>query len=120
VLGEALQLAAGAAAITGARIKMENPKTVWLKNSTQEAEGLVKVVMLQLRKLFEGNPIIFYELVTKCRDSSHEFFGETGKELMYMQLVQHDGNSIHSSIRNVVLSAVTGEELEMRLGNPLQ
>ena len=56
----------------------------------------------------------------KCRDKDHQFFGNAGTELMHLKLVEGDGDRIHSCIRNIVLSASTGEMLDMRLINPIE
>lgn len=96
-------------------------KLVKLKNGQEEAEPLVAVAMQTLREIFTTKPIHFYELVTLCRNSSHKPFGKTGEDLYEMSLLQKDnsGYIVHDSVRNVVLSAVTGNDLEMQLTSPL-
>ena len=93
-------------------------EAVTLKNGAQELDIQVRAVMVSLEDLLGKNPIAFYELVMKCRDWNHQFFGNTGRELRDLALVQSDGN-VHDSIRNVVLSAVVGDDLEMTLGSPI-
>ena len=93
--------------------------TLKLKNSSEEAEPLVRVTMMSLRSLAESDPIVFYELVELCRDPKHELFGNAGDALKRLSLVQGDGNSVHQSIRNVVLSAAVGEGLALELANPV-
>lgn len=92
---------------------------VELKNGQSEAEGLVRLTMISLQMLMERNPVAFYELVMKCRDRKHVLFGNTGKVLEELAMTSSDG-SVHDSIRNIVLSAVSGEELNMTLGSPLK
>ncbi len=51
-------------------------------------------------------------------DPNHKFFGNTKDRLEALALVDANGG-IHDSIRNIVLSAIEGEDLEMRLTNPV-
>ena len=53
-------------------------QTVILKNGAEECLPLVNVMMMSLRSLMQENPIAFYELVMKCRDHNHKFFGNVG------------------------------------------
>ena len=98
---------------------MENQTliTTKLRNGSEEATALVTVTMMSLKRLFEEKPIVVYELTMKCRDSSHEFFGESESDLQELALVDSDGR-IHGSIKNIILSAVQGEGLDMTLGSP--
>ena len=91
---------------------------VTLKNGTQEAEPLVKVAMFSLSNLIEQDPIAFYELVMLCRDRSHSLFGNTPDKLHSLSLIEQSGQP-HDSIRNVVLSAVSGDGLDMELHSPV-
>jgi len=93
-------------------------KLIKLKNGIEEAESLITIVMMSLQKLFNENPMAVYELVMKCRDNNHQYFGNMVEELKTLALVQSDG-SVHNSIRNIVLSAVKGEGLKMVLGSPI-
>lgn len=88
-----------------------------LKNGSQEPKPLVIVTMMSLERLFNNNPIVFYELVMKARDHQHEFFGDAESALQDLSLLDATG-AVHDSVRNIVLSAVTGEDLEMTLGSP--
>jgi hypothetical protein len=98
--------------------KGDSMEEVTLKNGSKEADVLVAATMVTLRDLINKKPIIFYELVMKCRKGDdHKFFGNSEKDLKALSLVENNG-SIHNSIRNVVLSAVTGEDLGMVLGDP--
>lgn len=93
-------------------------KAVVLKNGTEEADVMVTTGMMALESVMKDNPIAFYELVMKCRDPNHQFFGNTGEILKSRSLVEQSGN-IHDSVRNIVLSAVSGDEFDMRLSNPV-
>ena len=93
-------------------------ETVTLKNGTEEAKPLVAVMMLTLEHLFEEDPIAAYELVMLCRNKDHVLFGNTGATLKDLSLVERDGR-VCQSIRNVVLSAVVGDGLDMILQSPV-
>lgn len=99
--------------------KKDSIETVQLANGKVEAKPLVLVTMLSLESLLESNPIAFHELTMKCRDDEHTFFGNTEEVLKQSALVQEDGK-IHQSIKNIVVSAVKGEDLDMMLGSPLR
>jgi len=90
---------------------------VKLKNGSEEAESLVNVAMHTLSNLMKTQPILFYELVQKCRDRDHKFFWQTEEKLESMSLVSNW--EIHDSMVNIVLSAVEWENLDMRLVSPL-
>lgn len=93
-------------------------ETVVLKNGSKEVKALVVVVMMSLEELIGKDPITFYELVMFCRDQSHKFFGSTQGALERLGFLQN--GTVHDSVRNIVLSAVEGDGLEMRLRNPVQ
>jgi len=93
-------------------------KTVKLKNGGEEVDTLVTVAMFSLRGLMAEKPTVFFDLVMKCRDSKYVLFGEASKVLQDLALLEPD-NIPHDSLRNIVLSAVTGDGLEMTLGSPL-
>ena len=54
----------------------------------------------------------------KARDPNHKLFGNACGRLSAVSLMREDG-SIHSTIRNVVLSAVEGTGLDMRIVSPI-
>ena len=91
---------------------------VRLKNGAEEFGPTVKVVTLSLQHLMVANPIAFDELVEKARHPEHLLFGNAGQTLHRAGLLEADGEHMHDSVRNVVVSAVEGEGLEMRLVNP--
>jgi hypothetical protein len=94
-------------------------KIVRLKNGAEEADLLVGVVMAHLYDLMDSNPVAFYELVLLCRDPNHKLFGNTPDVLRDSGFVRPDGQ-VHDSIRNVVLSGVTRDGLDMILGGPVE
>ncbi len=93
-------------------------KMLKLKNGIEEAEPLVLTTMVVLRELMANKPMVFHELVMKCRDSSYTLFGNTEAVLQEFALMLSD-ESIHNSIKNIVLSAVTGDGLAMTLDSPV-
>lgn len=96
-------------------------KVLRLKNGTEEVEPLVITAMMSLELLFTTKPLHAYELVQLCRNPSHPVFGRMGEDLVGLALAERRGNGfgVHESVRNVVLSAVLGDGLEMTLGNPV-
>ncbi len=96
-------------------------ETVTLKNGAEEALPLVNVTMFGLRNLMTEKPIVLYELAQLCRNPKHQPWGQTGEDLLALSLVgkANDGWQVHDSIRNIVLSAVEGDGLELTLGNPI-
>jgi hypothetical protein len=93
-------------------------KMLKLKNGAEEAEPAVRVVMAALSNLIDRYPTAFYDVVMMCRPGNYKPFGNNGQILQDLALVSHDG-TVHDSIRNVILSAVSGDGLAMALGNPL-
>jgi hypothetical protein len=95
-------------------------KIAKLRNGSEEALPLVAVTRMIVERLMEGFPgaIDLYELVQKCRNPDHQFFGDSGKRLIAEGLVDASGH-IHSSTRNIILSMATGEDLKMVFVNPV-
>lgn len=93
-------------------------ETIKLKNGAIEAKPLVGVMMLSLEHLMDEKPMALYELVMKCREPEHEFFGTTGEDLQKLNLVG-PGGTIHSSVRNIILSATSGEGMDLKLHSPV-
>lgn len=99
-----------------------DPQLVKLRNGSEEPKPLVNIVLFSLERLFKEQPIHFYELVQLCRDGCHALFGKTEDDLLALGLVQRSvagSFAVHDSIRNVVLSAVNGEGLELSLESPV-
>lgn len=88
-----------------------------LKNGREEATVLVTVTMATLKHLMKTKPIVLFEFVSKCRDSAHELFGCSGADLKALSLID-EGGTPHNSVKNIVLSAIEGEGLEMTIGDP--
>jgi len=90
-------------------------ETVRLKNGSEELKVLVNSTMFSLRSLLQNNPTDFYDLVMVCRN---ENYGVTNQTLLN-RLGLMQGNLVHTSIKNVVLSAVIGDGLNMTLTSPI-
>lgn len=92
--------------------------TVTLRTGKEAIEPMVKVLSLSLQSLMAKNPIALYELAEKCKDTSHELFGNTGNLLRELSLIEPDG-SVKDIVQDIVLASVEGEGLEMHLVNPI-
>lgn len=90
-----------------------------LKNGSEILTPIVVTTMMSLELLMTRNPAAFYELVQKCRDNTHKMFGNTESVLEELALISRPTGSVHDFVRNIVLSAVVGDDLEMQLGNPV-
>jgi len=94
-------------------------ESVKLLNGSEEADVLVTVVMMSLKSLWnEGlaGVLAVYDLHQLCQNPNYSAMYI--KHLNSLNLVSDDG-SVHDSIRNVVMSAVQGEGLEMTLRSPI-
>ena len=96
-------------------------ETVALRNGSTEAKPIVVMTYMNLKSMFDDiqGAIAFYELVEVCKNPKHEIFSDAQKQyLIGRALMQPDGR-VHQSIKNVVLSAATGEGLDLSLVNPI-
>lgn len=97
-------------------------EVVRLKNGSEEPKPFVVVTMMKLDNLTNSGFLgvfAFHELVMKCRDRNYRFFRQSEQTLKNFGFVQEDGN-IEDSVRNVVLSAVEDDAVDMRLGSPVE
>jgi len=94
-------------------------ETVTLKDGTELPGEAVDSLFRRLQTLAADNPVAFCGLREKCRNSGFCFLGDTGEALKERALVEQDG-SISEVTRSVVLNAVEGELLEIKLVSPLQ
>lgn len=92
--------------------------TVKLKNGSEEDRAMVAVTLVSLKHLIGSDPICFYELVMHCRDANHAPWGNTIHKLQDLALLGADRRPC-DSVKNIVLSAVIGEDLGMALGSPV-
>ena len=93
-----------------------------LKNGTEEPQPMVSVAMMSINDLWaSGIPGItaLSDLVQICRnDPTYKKFGTNEDTLKKLALLQANGQP-HDLVRNIVLSAFTGEGLDLELGSPI-
>lgn len=94
-----------------------------LKNGATETRVMVIATLISINSLLEEHLMAFYDLVMRCRDSNYKFLGNNLKileDLSLVQLPSETGSSGHirNSIRNIVLSAVEGEGLRLKIVSP--
>ncbi len=58
--------------------------------------------------------MVFYDLVMMCRDRDYEAFGDNGKDLKALGLIEGNGRP-HSSIVHIVNAVVKGDGLDMHI-----
>jgi len=101
-----------------------------LKNGSEAYSAVVKAVMLSLRGLMGHDPdfavprmagmLAAHDLVELCRDPGYKVFGPCLETLSSLMLVEAHGEqvTVQSSIKDIVLSAFTGDGTELALGSP--
>jgi hypothetical protein len=96
-------------------------ESVFLKNGAEEPKVLVTVTMMSLEALLEdaAGAIAFYELNEKCKNPAHNFFSEAIIEQLRSLSLIDSSENVHSSVRNIVISAAEGEELSLCLRSPV-
>jgi hypothetical protein len=97
----------------------DSPETVTLKNGSVQFKPLVIGTMITLSHLLEDEPIAFLELVEVCKDREHQVFGNADQVLKRLAMMEQDG-SVHSAIRDIVLCAVEGKDLDIHLVSPIE
>lgn len=97
---------------------MNTLEMVRLKNGQEEAAISVAATMITLEDLWTNEPICAYELVQMARTHGHVPFGNTEQKLRERGLMNPAG-VVHGIVKNVVLSAVTGEGFDLVLGSPV-
>jgi hypothetical protein len=91
---------------------------VTLTSGVKTTHPLVACVMLTLQALFDEQPIAFYELVTRCRQPDHALRGGSAAVLERSGLL--DCGTVPDAVREIVLAAVDGDALTLRLASPVQ
>lgn len=105
-----------------------NDPEVTLRTGARVPRVLVAVTTLSLRTLRAANAadpfdamagaIAFYEIVEKCRNPRHEFFGDFEAKFKALGLVDDNGG-VHGAIRDIVLASAEGDGLTLRHVSPL-
>lgn len=103
--------------MTEEETKAQARKSVKLRNGLEVPLGLVTVVVMRLESLCASNPVLFYELVMKARDTSHPLWGSSGTLLREEGWLENDGN-IQNTTGEIIRSVVQGEDLAMQIVLP--
>lgn len=106
------------AAFSSETVPAEAVEFVKLKNGSEEERTQVEAFMYTLRRLFKDEPIAAYDLVLKARNPEHQIFEAARTKLKQWALLLPDGE-MHDTVRNIIVSAVTGDGLQMQLNNPI-
>ena len=85
-----------------------------LKNGNTAEENAILAALSALKSVWDSRPIAAYDLVMMCRDPKYRVFKSSQDILKDRCLMENDG-TIHTVVRNTVLSAVEGEDLKMNL-----
>ena len=93
------------------------PKVITLRTGAEVPEPVITPVTLALHALEDSNPIALYEAACMARDRSYVPFGNTGAVLEGIGLLQR-GGTMHDATRDVILAAIDGEDLDLRLVSP--
>ena len=91
---------------------------VTLRSGVKTTHPLVACVMLTLQALFNEQPIAFYELVARCRWPDHALRRGSAAVLERSGLL--DRGTVPDAVREIVLAAVDGDALTLRLTSPVQ
>jgi hypothetical protein len=93
-------------------------QNITLRNGSSEPKMIVVATMRSLKSLMETDIAAFCELVRKCRNQSHKIDSDVVPTLEAKRLISND--AVNESIKNVVLSAVEGENMDMVLVDPIR
>lgn len=89
---------------------------VKLKNGSTEPQASVVVFMVTLEVIAKTNPMAFYDLVQVCRGV--KTVEEIDNKAILEQLALLARGKVNPTVKNIVLSGVTGEGLELALSDP--
>lgn len=97
---------------------------ITLRNGTQEGEALVRATTLVLKTLANSdnmlNVIAFYELCLLARNSEHCIFSSNVENILIDLAMLQPNKKLNSSIRNIILSAIVGEDENIQIVNPYE
>jgi hypothetical protein len=97
-------------------------ETVELKNGSTENLVVVLGIMLTLKgvksKGIEG-VLILYDLYEICKNPSYQPEIESLQSLQNLKLLREDGE-LHTTVKNVVLSAIQVQEGDLLMGSPYE
>lgn len=85
-----------------------------LRNGNEHDTKSLMVLHGLLRNLLNTDGILFYELVMRCRNPEHPFFGNTEKALRERSWLDPNGQPNHI-VRELVDHVVAGDGIDMTL-----
>lgn len=91
---------------------------IMLMSGVFTTHAVVACVMLTLQDLFDEEPSTFYELVARCRRPEHALPDGIAAILERRGLL--DRGTVPDTVREIVLAAVKGDALALRLTWPVQ
>lgn len=85
----------------------------------QTEKKLEQTVRCALEEMFQrkDSAVLAYELMAKCRNPQHRFFGSSAQHLEDLGLLQDDG-SLHEETKRWVLKLLKGDGLSWELVDP--
>jgi hypothetical protein len=93
-----------------------------LNNGSTEPKPTVIATMMSLNGLWDkGIPgmCTVSDLYERCCNPKHPIADREFTVLKNLALIQPDGR-IHDSIKNIVLSAITGQSINIKMGSPIK
>lgn len=93
-----------------------------LRSGSRVARDLAEATLTALRDLAHKDLLAFYEFVRVCRDPQHRLPTDDGTAdiLVHYKLVDLEGDQhvVNEDLRSIVLSAVEGDGMRMRIVEP--
>lgn len=89
---------------------------VKLKNGSEYVKFAVMPIFVVLQKLNKERPELVYALWKRC--SGKEISQSATKELIRRNLLQSNGQPEDNTTQDIILSAVSGEGLNVSFGSP--
>jgi len=89
-----------------------------LKNGSEEIDSLVAATLSSIYALLMENSGVLHYLFKKCKDDNYNIPPEAVEILKDKALLEESG-SVHSSIRNIVLSAFEVDGQNIKITSPL-
>lgn len=103
---------------------MDTPTgTLKLRNGAEAPASVVRTSWLAIKRLADSGEMTdimaLYEARELARDRTHSLWPGTGETLTKWGLLTHDGK-MHDITRDVILSAVTGAEMDFSVTWPVE
>ncbi len=94
---------------------------VLLRNGARVVPQLVVLTMKHVRELWDTHDRAVFELLALCRDDEHKPFGSLAYKLAGRGLIEKRGIRwvAHDTTRDIVLSACEGDDLGLKIVNPV-